>query len=109
MKAIPMMSLLHDYEIRIQRPDGRLSIHLFMLASLDHEAGKLASQMLSDRLSSAFVWRDGTFIGSLHQIGTTLRSQGLRNELPQNQRDGAGQLNKAHPDYQPSSLHRPMV
>ena len=72
-----MMRLPHGYEIHVHRPNGRLSVVMFLQAADDQEAGKLAFQMISGEMNSALVWRDDIFIGSLHRTGTTLRSQGL--------------------------------
>ena len=61
-----MISLPFDYEVRLQRPDGRLSIRMFLQAANDTEAKTKASQMMRGGVSYASVWREGRFIDSLY-------------------------------------------
>ena len=61
-----MISLPLDYEVRLQRPDGRLSIRMFMQAAGDAEAKARASEMLRGGVSYASLWRDGKFVDSFY-------------------------------------------
>jgi hypothetical protein len=64
-----MMTLPRDYEVRFQRPNGCLSILMFLQAASDRDAQTQDLQMLRGGLSRASVWRNGVFVASLHSIG----------------------------------------
>jgi hypothetical protein len=64
-----MINLPTDYEVRVQRPDGRLSIIMFMQAASDGEAKFQAFRMMRSGLNKASLWRDGMLVDSLYRIG----------------------------------------
>lgn len=55
-----------EYEIRLHRPDGALSIVLMTLATGDDQAKSQAHALLRNRMARAHVWRDGELVDSLH-------------------------------------------
>lgn len=53
-----------EYEIRLHRADGTLSIVLMTLALGPEQAKTQASALLRNGMVSAHVWHDGELVGS---------------------------------------------
>jgi len=57
-----------DYEVRLHRADGHLSIVMVILATSDRDAKNQAQSMLRDSIVNAHVWRDGRLVDSLYRL-----------------------------------------
>lgn len=55
-----------DYEIRLHRIDGTLSVVMWISAAGDGDARRQAQEMLREGLSNAHIWRDGKLMDSLY-------------------------------------------
>lgn len=60
------MPVPFDYEIRLHRADGTLSIVMLVSAVGDLDAKAQARDMLKDGLANAHIWRDGQLVDSLY-------------------------------------------
>ena len=58
-----------DYEIRLHRSDGELSLVAILPAMGDEDAKRLAKSMLQADLTDAHIWNeDGDLVQSIHKI-----------------------------------------
>ncbi len=57
---------MSNYEIRLHRLDGTLSIVMKVTAVGDADARNQARTMLTADIPSAQIWRDDSLIGSVH-------------------------------------------
>ena len=57
-----------DYEIRLHRPDGKLSLVAVVSAVSEIDARRQAESFLTERLTNAFIWRDGQLVDALYKL-----------------------------------------
>jgi hypothetical protein len=57
---------MSNYEIRLHRPDGSLSIVMKVAAVGDTDAKNQALIMLHNGISNAHIWRDDNLVGSVY-------------------------------------------
>ena len=60
-----MLHAGYEYEIRLHRADGTLSIVLMTLALTHEQAKTQACALLRNGMANAHVWRDGELVDSL--------------------------------------------
>jgi hypothetical protein len=60
-----MLSLPRQYEVHLRRPDGRLTLRMFLLAANDAEARARTSWMMRGEALKASLWRDDICVASL--------------------------------------------
>ncbi len=59
-----------DYEIRLHRADGTLSIVMLVSAVGDLDARSQAADMLKGEMSNAHIWRDGKLVDSVYALSS---------------------------------------
>lgn len=57
---------MSDYEVRLHRPDGALSIVMKVKAVGETDAERQALTMLCGEITNARIWCDGNLIASLY-------------------------------------------
>lgn len=60
--------LYYDYEIRLHRADGKLSLIAMVVAANAEDAEHQASDLLKGYLTNAYIWRDGVFVQTLYRL-----------------------------------------
>ena len=61
-----MTTAASDYEIRLHRSDGTLSIVMLISAANDQDARGQAAAMVRSEIANAHIWRDGQLVDSVY-------------------------------------------